>query len=260
GGNMQIPNSAGGTGGTFGWNQFGMYDMDPAHYYFENNGSNDPFIFLGNNIVNASASPKGNFLVGATTATLGSIYQLGSFTINNVAAPSCCAFFNQSTVQGGLFSTGFSGANFFGGSNGGSNTGFAMYPAANLGNNVRYSGPLDFQTDLVGPYGTYFPPNLDDYRMRSLTAANGTYSTLALNYTPATGKTATGTLASQVAFAGMTSVAAGTPTIGFVQPTGGTGSSTYSYEAVSRSGCGTSAASTATTITNGVATLSGSSY
>lgn len=258
-GNLQIPNSGGGSGGTFGWNQFGMFDLDPNHYYFENSGSGI-IVFLGNNIFNASAVPKSDVLIGSTTYSTGNIYNLGSIQINNVAAPSCCGFYNQSTTQGSLFSTGFLSGVSANSYIGGTTTGFSLMPAANIGNNERYSAHLDFQSDIVGPYGTFSPPNLDDYRWRSLTSENGKWSTLALAYTPASGSTAAGSLAIGVPLAGINTILAATPVIDIVQPVGTTGSTAYSYVAVSRSGCGTSSASRVTTITNGNASLSTRNY
>jgi hypothetical protein len=249
-GNMQIPNSGSAAGGTFGWNQFGLQDLDPAHYYFENGTGNDKFVFLGTNIINAGVNPKGNVLIGSTTYSTASIYTLGTFTLNNQLAPACCTFYNQSTTQGTLSTTGFLPK-----SQGGSSTGFSLLPGTNLGNNNRYSAPLDFQADYAG-YGSEATPSLDDWRWRAVGRANGSVSTLGLAYS----NSAVGSLAIGVPLAGVSTVVAATPQIDFVLPQGGTGSASYSYKAVARSGCGTSAATSAASIGNGVSSLSSSTY
>lgn len=263
-GNMQIPSDAGKSGGLFEGNTFGASDLDPAHYYFETGGGEDSYAFVGSNTVNASATPLGSVLIGSTGYSSGYIYNLGGIYIRNNYAPTCCDFFNQSTTQGQFFNTGrIVPQNAI--SNlaiGGTSTDFALLPSANLGNYSRTSAPLHFQTDLVGssgsPQGT--PQNLDDYRIASVTKIDGSQSTLALSYKPASGGTAAGVFAVGMPFAGITTVAASTPDLYSVTPHGTTGSTTYTYVLVALTGCGTSAASSGTSTSTGNATLSGTNY
>lgn len=263
-GTMMQVNAAGNAGGTMSGVGCGINStIDPNAYWITLGDNNSIAFFEGNSFLHYGGTPLNNTILGVGTISAATYGPLGGVAVMApIALTKNINFTNQiwqrtpssNYSYRSMISENASGVP-------GVNDGWFMLPEmVGIQGNHRHSSAA---SGWIASLWNGSANVNDGYWMRNISTLSS-QSTLALNYSQASGMNMRPTLAIQPSLSGISMISAqkaGADNVnGAILNKGTAGTTTYSYVFVALAGCGHSAPSTTYTTTTGNATLDTTNY